>query len=199
LHDWIPVFSFLRAPARFGVLVVLAVSALAAIGVAWLTRERRRAGLLAAAFTIGALAELTSIPLWFEQAPPFPTAYRKLATLPRAPVAEFPFFWRRAEFPRHALYMLNSTVHFQPLVNGYSDHIPHEFREMVEQVSGFPQHHSFAVLERLGVRYVIFHLDLYGSESQVILLQWLDDFKDYLRPLWREKNVWLYEIVAFPS
>ena len=27
----------------------------------------------------------------------------------------------------HAIYMLNSTAHWMPLVNGYSDYIPPDF------------------------------------------------------------------------
>ena len=57
-----------------------------------------------------------------------PEAYRVLARLPRGAVAEFPYFYRRSDFPRHAEYMLGSTVHFQPLINGYSDHIPADWR-----------------------------------------------------------------------
>ena len=34
--------------------------------------------------------------------------------------------------------MLNSTAHWQPLVNGYSDHIPADFRKTVVPLSSFP-------------------------------------------------------------
>ena len=42
---------------------------------------------------------------------------------------ELPYWATSIEFHRHAEYMLASTAHWQPLVNGYSDHIPQDFRD----------------------------------------------------------------------
>ena len=54
---------------------------------------------------------------------------RTLTHRVRAPLAEFPFYGERIAFPLHAQYMLFSTAHWLPLVNGYSDVIPADFRE----------------------------------------------------------------------
>ena len=91
----------------------------------------------------GALAvmfasELAVAPLKLNDAPPVHEAYRRLAKLPRGVVAEFPFYYERPDFPRHARYMLASTYHWQPLVNGYSDHIPSDFRQIVRPISSSP-------------------------------------------------------------
>jgi hypothetical protein len=116
----VPAFSLLRAPARFALLVTLALSALMAMGLAgWMASQtpgrRRIAGrLLAAALTL----ELASVPLAMPEVEPFNDAYRFLATARPGPVAEFPFFYYRPDYPRHTTYMLNSTAHWQPLVNG---------------------------------------------------------------------------------
>ncbi|MCA1583262.1 MAG: hypothetical protein LC791_00325 [Acidobacteria bacterium] len=128
-----------------------------------------------------------------------PRAYAMLATLPRGPVAEFPYFYRRPDFPRHAYYMLNSTAHWQPLVNGYSDHIPRDFREQVVPLSSFPSRESFLLLGKIGARYVVFHLDLYDRRSRERLLERLQSYGRYLRPLMQEEDVWLYEIVDWPN
>jgi hypothetical protein len=199
LFDWVPVFTLLRAPARFGILVTLAASVLAAIGLARILNGWRRPALAAAALTVLALAELTSIPLWYKEAPPFAPAYRMLAGLPRGPVVEFPFFWQDNELSRHAYYMINSTAHFQPLVNGYSDYIPFEFQRMAGPLSTFPARESFAILEQLQARYLVFHPDLYAGDSRGGLLEWLKEHEDYLTPLWSGDDVWLYEIVRFPG
>ena len=66
--------------------------------------------------------------------------------MPRAPVAEFPFYGERIAFPLHAQYMVLSTTHWMPLVNGYSDHIPQDFREAAVVLDSFPSNDSFAVL-----------------------------------------------------
>jgi hypothetical protein len=113
-------------------------------------------------------------------------------------VAEFPFYYRRVDFHRHALYMYYSTYHWRPLINGYTDYIPPDFREMVVPVSSFPNAESFAILKRLRVRYVIFHLDLYDHRAVVDLKARLEEYRDYVRPIRLEDPVWLFEIAAWP-
>lgn len=109
-----------------------------------------------------------------------------------------PFFYRRQDFPRHTLYMLNSTYHWQPLINGYSDIIPADFREMVIPVSRFPSRESFAILRRLGARYAVFHMNLYEPLNRRWALEGLEEFAPYLRLIARDGDVWLYEIVGWP-
>lgn len=196
----VPVFSFLRAPARMGIMATLGLTVLAGIALAPWFQTRRRQYLAASGVVLAAAAELTTAPLVaLREAPRVPAAYRVLATLPRGAVAEFPFFYRRGDFPRHAAYMLGSTAHWQPLVNGYSDHIPQSFRAMVVPLSSFPTRESFAILGRLGARYVVLHLNLYDRRSRERTLERLDTYAQYLRPLSKEGNVWLFEIVDWPN
>ena len=61
-----------------------------------------------------------------------------LARLPRGAVAEFPFYERRIDFHIHTIYMVNSTRHWQPLLNGYSDYIPPDFRTLAVTLASFP-------------------------------------------------------------
>ena len=75
----------------------------------------------------------------FRDAETLSPVYRQLASLPHGAVVEFPYWYERSDFPRHAYYMLNSTAHWQPLVNGYSDHIPADFRRTVMPMSSFPR------------------------------------------------------------
>jgi hypothetical protein len=114
------------------------------------------------------------------------------------PVVELPFFYSRPDFPRHAEYMLSSTYHWQPLINGYSDHIPQEFRDMVIPMSSFPTRESFAMLERMRARYAVFHLNYYDRRSREKLLERIERYGEFLAPLSREDEVWLYEIVGWP-
>jgi hypothetical protein len=200
LHATLPVFTFLRAPGRFGVLVTLALIVVGALGLTrWLDRLAPRAS-LAAAFAVGIVlvAELFRAPLPLGDVPAVDPAYRLLAQMPRAPVIELPYWRERAEYPRHARYMLMSTYHWRPLVNGYSDHIPEEFRRRALTLSTFPSRSSFAILQPRGVRYAIFHVDHYAERSQARLEDALHRYAPYLRPLNKTRDVWLYEIVAFP-
>ena len=99
----------------------------------------------------------------FREAEPLPAVYRLLATLPPGPVVELPYWYERMDFPRHAYYMLNSTAHWMPLVNGYSDHIPQDFRDTVIALCSFPTRESFRILGERDARYAIFHLNMYNA------------------------------------
>jgi hypothetical protein len=198
LYKLVPMFSFMHAPARLGVVVMFCLTVLAAFGVASIVRDRRRGAWIAAALTAAAAAELAVIPIRWPEARSLPSPYRILAGLPRGPVVEMPFFYRRQDFPRHTLYMLSSTYHWQPLINGYSDVIPPDFREMVNSVSRFPSRESFAILRRLGARYAVFHVNLYEPLNRRWALEGLEEFAPYLRLIARDGDVWLYEIIDWP-
>jgi hypothetical protein len=66
-------------------------------------------------------------------------------------------------------------------------------------LSGFPSRESFAILETIGARYVVAHLDLMDAGARESLIQRLDtEYVNYLRPLDKDGDVWLYEIIAWP-
>jgi hypothetical protein len=199
-YEAIPVFSFLRAPGRMGIMVTLSLVVFASVAVSHLGARLRRPLLVGTAVACLGAAELATMPLvQFRKTEPLAPAYRVLATLPRGPVIELPYWYERSDFPRHAYYMLNSTAHWHPLVNGYSDHIPADFRTSVIPLSSFPTQESFAILARIGPRYVVFHLDMYDTRLRQRLFDRLKTYSEYLRPLSQEGSVWLYEIVAWPN
>jgi hypothetical protein len=146
-----------------------------------------------------ALVELSPIPLDYREATPPAPAYRTLATLPPGAVAEFPFFYREVDFHRHTYYMLYSAFHWKPLVNGYSDFIPPDFREMVIPVSSFPTLESFRILERHRTRYVVFHPDFYDRRSLEKVNGRIEQYREFLRPIVTGGDAWLYEIVGWPA
>jgi hypothetical protein len=199
-YETIPIFTFLRAPGRMGVMATLSAVVFASIGLAPLIARARRPALAATLLGVAAVAELWTMPLTqFRDVEPFSPVYRTLATLPRGAVAEFPYWYERLDFPRHAAYMLNSTMHWQPLVNGYSDHIPADFRKSVLPLSSFPSRESFGILAKAEARYVVFHLDMYNAALRRRLDERLQAYSPYLRPLVREGPVWLFEIVGWPN
>ncbi len=198
LYYTVPVFSFLRAPSRAGIVVTLCLVVLAAPALTALMRRRAVNTAFAILFVL-IVADLYRAPLRMREAPPLPHAYRTLAGLPRGPVVELPYWSDSISFHRHAEYMLWSTAHWQPLVNGYSDHIPQDFRDQAATLARFPSRESFAALEALAARYAVFHLDLRAPDDRDSLIRRLDvDYANYLRPLEKDGNVWLYEIVAWP-
>jgi hypothetical protein len=196
LYRAVPLFTFLRAPSRFGLLVVFVLAIFAALALARIV-PRRRARVWTLALAITAVIELNVVPFPWERALPVSTNYRLLASMPRAVVAEFPFYGERIAFPLHAQYMAFSTSHWMPLVNGYSDYIPQDFREAAAVLDSFPSTDTFKVLEKHRVRYVGIHWDMYGPRAEEIRTK-LKDFTRYLRLLGSDETMSLYEIVSFP-
>lgn len=196
---YLPTFSFLRAPSRLGLVVVLCLAvfasfALAAIVNALAPRRRFAAAAVASAAII---AELAVFPLRWATAPTLPSPYAQLAISPRAPVAEFPFYGERIAFPLHAQYMLFSTRHWMPLVNGYSDVIPADFREAAAVLDSFPSDDAFAVLARRRVRYIAIHWDMFAGRHDEIRRR-LQPYAGNLKLLAEDPRMTLYEVVRYP-
>ncbi len=192
----IPLFTFLRAPSRFGLVTAFALAILSALAIGRLTLGRRSAA-VAALIAAAGLAELNVLPFPWERALPVPAGYAMLAKMTKAPMAEFPFYGERTAYPLHAQYMVLSAAHWMPLVNGYSDHIPPDFREAAVVLDSFPSRDAFLVLKRHRVRYIGVHWNMFGPRAQDIRTR-LALFASHLRPLAADADMTLYEIVTFP-
>ena len=197
LYRAVPMFAWLRAPARFGIVVCFGLCVFAGIAIARLLDRVRRPWLVAAALVIAAVAE-HAVPLSMPEVPPVDPVYRTLATLPRGPMIEMPFFYPEVGLFQHTKYMLASTAHWMPMVNGYSDYIPPDFYEHVMLLAPFPSRDAFKILEPGKVRYAVFHLNGYNTENRNEVLTRLQEFAPYLRPLYTDEWTRLYEIVGFP-
>jgi hypothetical protein len=198
LYYTVPVFSFLRAPSRTGIVVTLCLVVLATPALIKIMNLRKGPALFGLLFAL-AVADTYRAPLRMREAAPLPNVYRTLARLPRGPVIELPYWSDRIAYHRHAEYMLDSAYHWQPLINGYSDHIPQDFRDSALPLSGFPSRDSFAILEKLGARYAVVHLNLMDTRAREALIDRLDrEYVNYLRPLETDGDVRLYEIIAWP-
>jgi hypothetical protein len=194
----IPMFSFLRAPVRLGVVVVLCLAVLAGYALRRLlsaTGTRRQWATLA--LTAVTLGELAVIPFGWDRALVPPAAYAVLAKLPKGPIAEFPFYGGRVAWHLHTQYMVFSTLHWMPMLNGYSDHTPAAFRPESIVLDSFPSNDSFRILQRARVRYIGVHWDMFGPRADEIR-QRLEPYHVYLRPLSSDERMTLYEILGFP-
>ena len=197
----IPVFTFMRAPGRMGIVLMLALAIFTAFAVRAL-RQRvapRNAAAVAAIACLVAIVDLRHFPFdWRTDETP-PESYRVLAQLPRGSVAEFPFYHRRIDFHLHTRYLLNSTVHWQPLVNGYSDHIPVDFRTLATRLASFPSRDSFKAMRERRVRYITVHRDKYGERGAADVERGLREFGDCLRLMAEDRRLAVYEIVTWPE
>lgn len=196
LFHAVPLFSLLRAPSRIGVVIPLVLGVLGALALVRLHHRVRT--IVSAGVAAIAAYELHLVPFPWDRAPVPPAPYALLAQLPPAPMAEFPFYGGRVAFPLHTQYMLFSTAHWQPLLNGYSDHLPADFRQAAVILDSFPSNDSFAVLRRRRVRYIGVHWDMFGPRQEEIRRRLLP-YAPHLRELSSDARMTLYEIVSFPG
>jgi hypothetical protein len=165
LYRWLPLLQGVRGAARFGFLALVAVTVLAGLGVAAIRARcgtRRWWPVLAAAIIAAVNVEAIRAPIAFRPFDGIPRIYQSLSDPSVGAVAEFPFP-PPAAILRNAPYVLNSTVHWKPLVNGYSGFLPASYPRIAEALRDFPGDRSRAELRRLGVTHVVVHLDAYGA------------------------------------
>jgi hypothetical protein len=196
LYAAVPGFDLMRAPSRFGVLVMLAFAVLSAHGLAAILGRVRRASLVAVLLAAVACLELRA-PMRLTPNPKVAEGYRVLARMPRRPLLELPVYSHQGRLAR-IRYMLASTAHWMPLIVAYSDYTPPEFLDSIPLLAEFPSRRSFDELQRYGVGYVVFHLDAFAARREA-LNAGLDAFAPYLRRLFADDRMLVYEIVAYPG
>ncbi|MGZ6953465.1 MAG: hypothetical protein ACXVJX_15310 [Acidimicrobiia bacterium] len=173
-HDNVPGFAGIRVSDRLAMPGMLALSILAAVGVAAVVSRIRAPRLTAVAVT-GLCAFLL-----LELAAPISRSvlpddratlavYRALEHRPDGAVAELPMIdpalpyeWAHIESPR----MLYGTLDLHPRVNGYSGSWPDDYRGRVDTFATFPARPAVALARRLGVRYVVLHIGVYSGVRQ---------------------------------
>jgi hypothetical protein len=164
----LPPMKALRDPSRFGLLVILGLGLLAATGLAAVLRRtpaRRRPWLIAAVLAL-AHAEVFCAPFDFARQDAPSPVYATLRSEPGATaVAEFPFYAGEADY-LNAAYVIDSTAHWLPLVNGYSGMAPAAYEARARVLHHFPTDRAVEELHRLGVSHVVVHLDRYGPRRQ---------------------------------
>jgi hypothetical protein len=175
--------------------VLFGVAVFAGFAVARLERGRPW---LVIVLMLAAMAELqVAWPL--RAVPPVADGYRMLSQLPKAGVLVLQFPYRTGEWFPHAEYMFWSMYHWQPMVNGYSDYIPADIRDLAVPVNGFPDPASFRLLRERNVRYVAVDWRTYNEAATKIMRERFPPYAQYLRPLVTTEPVSLYEIVDWPE
>ena len=164
LHKLLPMF---RAYARFGMIVMLCVSVLAGFGIKFILQRLRTKSsrlVFAALVFAGIVFEFTNVPPWrATDISATPEVYQWLARQPQdVIVAEYPMAAAGiGEAQTEYTYQFYQTRHGRRLVNGAQRGTPaFEVKEAIRQVDG-PR--TPGILKALGTRYVIVHMERYGS------------------------------------
>lgn len=191
LYGVFPPMQGLRAAARFGNLFLLGMSALAGFGLAEVRAKAaqgtgapnsgrlrpRSAMALAAVIIAAANIEALRAPFDYRRFTGIPNVYTLLVDEPRVVLAEVPFYPRQAAF-ENGEYVLNSTAHWRPLMNGYSGHTPASYAAYADVFWYFPSEHAIEGMRRAGVTHVMVHPDRFGHEGDDVIRQ-LDGRRDF--------------------
>ncbi|HEX2443187.1 MAG TPA: hypothetical protein VHJ77_04515 [Vicinamibacterales bacterium] len=164
LHEIIPLFRPVRVPARIGQIVLMMLAVVAGFGVATMRarwRTLRAWPALAAVLVAAVNVEALRAPFKYQRFSEIPRPYDVLAGERGAVVVELPIY-RPRDFLHNAPYMLYSTRHWRPLLNGYSGFRSASYEKSYAAAQGFPHETSLIALHDLGVTHVVVHGEIYG-------------------------------------
>ena len=71
-------------------------------------------------------------------------------------LVEVPFYPVESIFG-NSTYVLNSTAHFRPLMNGYSGYVPASYRRHAQEFVHFPEERAIHAMRRAGASHVMVH------------------------------------------
>jgi len=168
----VPGMSLFRVPARFVQLLTLGLSVLAATGVAWLHVRLGRAGRLITALLVPVMLGewyLVDFPGGAPQPERPPAIYRQLAQIPVHALVSLPEYVGGPEWFIEADYQYYATVHWHPIVNGYSRTEPPGYGRRMALLSTFPSQESAEALRAMGADYLVLHTRRYreGADARV--------------------------------
>jgi hypothetical protein len=178
IYDSLPGLEMLRAPARFGFIMIAALTVLCAYG--WLA--------LANKFHISS-AKLAALTLFLLSLEFFsaPIPLLPIVSGNRIPQA-YQYLQKSGdvggvlEMPTHALpttdpdftdriYTYFSAYHFKPIVVGYSGYFPPTFDALIAETAKLPSSDSLDLFEAIGVRTIILNTKLLDAAQ---LQRWND-------------------------
>lgn len=179
LFENVPGFDGVRVPARFAMIVAFTLAVLAGYGANVLSRAPFGRGALVVAVAFGFLEAIRvpftvngMLPLRDFNAPEArvfrparaPAVYHELAKQPsNTVVIELPLGPR--DFDLRAMFY--STVHWRPVVNGYSGFYPPHYGRLMTELSEIPRHAdiSLQTLRSTGATHLVLHEAAYRGDE----------------------------------
>jgi hypothetical protein len=168
LYEYVLPYRGLRVPARFAMLAGMFLSILAGLGSAAMLRRirppRMRVAFVWAAVLL-VVGESLNRPLVLRQMDQSPPAvYEWLRAAPDGAVVEYPVDGLEGRAgPQDPTYMYYSTLHWKPLLNGYSGFAPPSYAELLDRMRDFPNAASIDYLRGRHAKYLLVHSAYYIS------------------------------------
>ena len=159
LHEQIPLLQGVRAAARWGTLVLIAIAILAGFAVARIeARYRTRSWWAALALGILGLVTVEAMraPLNLVRFDRIASVHRRLAQESVTGIVVFPLYGG-VQFNGNARYLLDQTRHWRPMVNGYSSFAPESFFQRAARLQSFPGPEAIQELRTIHVSHVVLH------------------------------------------
>ena len=162
-YEWmqenIPLLQGIRAAARWGLLLLIAIAILAGFAAADLERRwRTRAWwpVAAAVLLVVITAEASRAPLVMHRFDGIPPVHSRLATLDIDAMVVFPLYGGN-QFNLNAQYLLHQTKHWKRMLNAYSSFAPPIFYELASTLQTFPDEAALRALRTHGFSHVLLH------------------------------------------
>jgi hypothetical protein len=174
LYKTIVLFKGIRVPERWGILLMLALSVLAGLGVVKILARlpKRTKTLLSAALALLLIYEFICVPLPSSEIPRKPSQIYSWLAADRGSygILEYPFDTNQI----NKEYMYWSTFHWKKLANGSTGFIPKKFRKidrLAHDREEFPNlEFLWNVREFFPVKYLILHLKDFSPEKREEIL-----------------------------
>lgn len=200
----LPIYGNIRATARAGIFVAFGLALLASAFLERLPKHKTTVTLAClAAFLLEARIAPIPTPRFtnvIDSRDPVPPAYAWLRdATQRIVLAEYPMR-AASDLSRPGLhdsiYMVWSTVHRQPLVNGFAGVETPRITELRSRAGTFPDDRSLELLRGAGVTHVLVHLNGYSPTQRARLEAALKARVADFREIQRWDDVALYEVVS---
>lgn len=157
LYDHVTILQGIRAVSRIGWLTLMALAALAGLGLAQLERRRpAQALVLGLAAAIGVTVEAARAPLGLTRFAGIPPIYAHVAALHDPVLLEVPFPVSGA-IQENGPYVLASTAHFHRMLNGYSGFTPATYYVHASVASRLPSAAAIDEFRYLDVTHLVVH------------------------------------------
>lgn len=197
-YDMFGPLKSMRVPARFAMLVSLALAVFAGVGAGRLAVRFKSplagyvvVSVVTAAFLIETRPILRLRPVW--NAPP--SLYASLGPGSGAVLFEYPL--GRDGLVNNFAYEYFSTWHWTPTVNGYSGFSPRSYGDLVDKTLDFPLGDSVPYLRQRGVTHVALHCRFWYDDACEITMKRLaadQRFTLLASTTWYGKPARLYEL-----
>ena len=203
-YRYLPGFDSLRVPARIYVLFLCGISVLVGFGVRFLAISSRGRERMVGIGVLGLLCfeyQTYSMDRVFRPAPAIPKIYHALAYTEDDGGAVLTLPIHKGEaIMAESRYMYYSTVHWKPLVNGYSGWWPNDYWQLVGRVQHFPTARILRFLrDRVPLRYVVVHYDRLSKIERRRLETEMMRYHKTMPIRFRFENDVVYEIVPDAS